>query len=565
MNPTTIASELQATLNNLYDHLKATAHYKEFKKTPIIDLFLSFGYPHKRATVFHANKIDLEQAWKSILKQLQSFSIDNPSCIKLDIVTDRKPVDIIPFIELMTRTKKNYFRCGLSFDKYFKQAFLEQEINGNAMIQIDNKNRRGYLKEENIQSYIQQHRPGMKPIDFSKLSKVYIFTTKSYFYDGKNFYSLKNEPLDNGRRDIALTDDELTYLVQSGQNYLTGLSKENGKFIYGYFSCFDKEIDFYNMLRHSSTLYSMLEAYEFSPTEKAGDAIEKGLRYLIEEAIHVDMEEDYAFVVDGVPGDQEVKLGANAAAILAFTTYIEIFKDDRYLAISRQLANGMLRLQEENGSFNHVLHYPALTIKERFRIVYYDGEAAFAFMRLYKIDKNEKWIQAVEKAYEYFIEEEYWKNHDHWLSYCTNELTIYRPLEKYYKFGLDNTKNRLPFIYNRETTYPTFLELTLAAYKMVQRMKETGFEHLLKDFDENQLHATIHKRAEYQRNGFFYPELAMYFKNPQRIEGSFFIRHHSFRTRIDDIEHYLSGYIAYHNEFIGKTSGTASTFEIPEQ
>src|SRR5699024_1378838 len=108
------------------------------------------------------------------------------------------------------------------------------------------------------------------------------------------------------------------------------------------------------------------------------------------------------------------------------------------------------------------------------------------------------------------------------------------------------------FIYHRETTFPTFLELTMAAYKMIHRMKELEKEYLLNNFDENFLVETIDRRAAFQRVGFLYPEQAMYMKQPSLILDGFFIRHHSFRVRIDDVEHYLSGYCQYYHERIGK-------------
>lgn len=88
--------------------------------------------------------------------------------------------------------------------------------------------------------------------------------------------------------------------------------------------------------------------------------------------------------------------------------------------------------------------------------------------------------------------------------------------------------------------------MLMAGYKMVDLMKEKDLQHIIDEhLDEEMFNKTIEKRVEYQRSGHFYPEVAMYFKNPENILGSFFIKHHGYRVRIDDVQHYISGYIQY--------------------
>lgn len=515
-------------------------------------LFLSIGSPKTRARVFNVVHSEFEKALYNLMqKTINLIRKNHLDCewVKLDVVTDMKKTTFAELEQKAANTRKNYFRSGIAFDPKFRLAFLEQEINGNAMIRSVNKSPL-HLHERNINQYLKRNKYEGLPFMKKRYQQkdVYLFQTFGVFSDKENpeLKKLYNGTLTNGIRKVDNIEQEAKELVEKSTYFLTNQVASDGQFEYGYFSAFARRIGTYNILRHSSTLYSMAEGYELLQDETIIKTVERGIDYLIREAMVYkdETEAPTAFIVDKA-NHNEMKLGASATAILAMTKYMELTESHQYLEEAQALARGILQMKTISGKYLHVLTYPSFEIKAIHRIIYYEGEATFALLRLYALDQKEVWLNEAKQTFEYFISNDYWKYHDHWLSYAANEITIYDPDDKYFIFGLKNCNARLDFIYHRETTYPTFLELMMAAYKTVEKIKQLGKHELLEHVDEAYLAQTIDKRAEYQRVGFFYPELAMYMKNPGLILNSFFVRHHSFRVRIDDIEHYLSGYCQF--------------------
>lgn len=562
-------------------------------------LFFSLCDGRERATVLHVCGADAAGLWRAGAALCQRHARQaglRVAWLRVDWVTGVRATQWGGLAQQLRQTKRNYFRHGLAFDAGLAFAFLEQELNANAMLYGGADDPQACLNPGNFARYAQRRYGSRFVADWSDAAPVYVLDTEGLFVaddpalaalpGGTAPQRLAGPGLDAGRRCCAPLDaDAVLALIRSGSDFLARQVQADGTFIYGRFPCFGRRIPAYNALRHASSLYAMLEAYELTQDAALFEAIRRGLDYLTGTLIRVHALPGggpAAFLVDG----DETKLGGNAVSLLALVKYTELSGDRQYLPLLDQLALGIAHQQDAaTGAFVHVLHAADLSLKAVFRTIYYDGEAAFGLMRLYGLTHDARWLEMVRKAFAHFLRADHWKAHDHWLSYCANELTRYLPEARYFRFGVRNIADHLDFILKRETTYPTLLELAMAFEQMLTRLRELtqapqapqephspdavpvarveGVENaenvenaqsaprvpqlagVLDGFDVEAFHRALHHRAHYLLNGFFWPEFAMYFQRPASVVGSFFIRHHAFRVRIDDIEHYLSGYVAY--------------------
>ncbi|WP_369648907.1 MULTISPECIES: Mur ligase family protein [unclassified Variovorax] len=519
---------------------------------PAFTLFFSVSDGSQRAHVVHARAADFETAWhegaEAVERWVRDCGIVSP-WLRIDWVEGASPMDWAQFKAQLAGVKRNYFRLGLAFDQDFETAFTEQELNANAMLSGDSTIAHAVVNVRNFEAYGQARFARALPLELPADRRVYLLATVGVFCQADGVvHKLVGTGLDAGRRQApALTPQSALDLVRSGASYLARQVQDDGLFVYGYFPCFDRRIPTYDAMRHASVLSAMIEAWELVRDDKLRLAIDRALDHLANTLIRSYTLADGTEVAFLVDTGEEIRLGGNAACVLALVKYCEAMDTRDWLPLLEKLALGIASLQDgATGSFSHVLHAGDLRVKQASRVIYYDGEAAYGLMRLYGLTRDARWLAVVEKAFDHFIASQHWQAHDHWLSCCVNELTRWNPQEKYFRFGLQNVAGYLDFVLDRKTTFPTLLELMLAAQQMLQRLEATpAMRHLLDELDTEKFYRALEYRAHYLQNGFFWPEMAMYFRRPSTIVGSFFIRHHAFRVRIDDVAQYVSGFVAY--------------------
>jgi hypothetical protein len=127
--------------------------------------------------------------------------------------------------------------------------------------------------------------------------------------------------------------------------------------------------------------------------------------------------------------DNEIKLGGNGLALLAFTKYMSVTgtKDD--LLLAEGLARFITAIQAKNGSFLLYKMDANGVPDTEFVSEYYPGEAMFGLARLSDVSDDERWANAGRAAGIWIatIRDKDLPSeqlpHDHWMLYALNALS----------------------------------------------------------------------------------------------------------------------------------------------
>ena len=515
-------------------------------------VFFSVCDGTSRASVYSGTGKTPKQAWDDAAANVEENLKEeelSPAWVKVDLAYHSEALPGEELEKALRQSRRGFFRYGLAFDEEFNRAFLEEELNGAGIYDYES----GGVNLERMNLYLESQ--GREKL--SGLPEEYIvFGCACWLCDEESaVHKLNVSGLSYGRRSVDSIDGAYAgELAEEAAGFLASQVKGDGSFVYGCYPRFDEEIKGDNFISHSGALWSLIRAYRLAPKEELAEKIELALAFMLEQ-IGYD-KDGRAFVYE--EKNNEIKLGGGALALIVLTEYMDVFQNTDYVEDCRALGGGLISMMDrKTGRFVHVLNGD-LTLKEEFRTAYYDGEAAFALARLYGLTGEQIWLDAAQLSVDYMIAEKDGRYANHWTAYTMNEITRYVTENSgYYSFALENVQKNLEEIYERETTDPYCLETLMVAFELYDRIVSGG--NSVEGFQIQTLLATIYARAERQLDGQFYPEYAMYMKNPQKVLWAFMVRDEDFCIRIDNLQHNICGFSLYaenYEKMLTYVSGT---------
>ncbi|MBI2667753.1 terpene cyclase/mutase family protein [Candidatus Woesearchaeota archaeon] len=182
--------------------------------------------------------------------------------------------------------------------------------------------------------------------------------------------------------------EELENRLNLAGEWLLRMQMSNGNMEYEYFPLTDEYSKERNMIRHTASLWGFGLLYQNTKDQKYSNALEKGINLVLNE--YYTEEDDFAYI----KFNNEVNIGTSGFIILAM---LSSENPNKYKNEIEKLKNFIIRQQREDGSFK--TYY----LEEKEDSEYYPGEALLALINLYEYDKNEEYLDVLNKALPYYM------------------------------------------------------------------------------------------------------------------------------------------------------------------
>jgi hypothetical protein len=210
-----------------------------------------------------------------------------------------------------------------------------------------------------------------------------------------------------------LTAANLRRAAIAGGHYLVNHLADNGRYVYQADlvtgrSSDPKKLRPYSLPRHAGTTYFLAELYRHTGESFLLEPIERAFGHfaaLVEEGGctgKTPAGADFACVHQR--GDRNARLGSTALAVVALCEYKRATRSTRFDELTRKLAEWILFMQHEDGTFAHIYDVEAARRDDETQLLYFSGEAALALARMHATYGDARYIQATERAIDRLID-----------------------------------------------------------------------------------------------------------------------------------------------------------------
>lgn len=216
-----------------------------------------------------------EDAVQRTLKNLEGDAA-YPLWVRADVVSESRIVTRQTVDNAIDNTAPGFGFKGISLDEEFETALLEGELNGRGIYDYEADS----IDLDRLNEWLAE--VGKKPLREIP-EHLTLFECWGWFCDEDDtVYPLHHDGADTGRREVPTIDAGYAKdIIGTASSYLVNQVGEDGKFIYGIYPQYDEEIDSYNILRHSGTIWSLICRYRMLPDESLKKTIEKTIEYMI--------------------------------------------------------------------------------------------------------------------------------------------------------------------------------------------------------------------------------------------------------------------------------------------